>query len=83
MNKTQMKSKVGEKVNGRSEKMIGNKNHLQYLDTLDAIKYLIKNTVYADEWTGAGMYEAIVKVVPSKKVKITFLNQLLEEAKNF
>ena len=62
--------------------MLGNKNHLQYLDTLEAIKYLVKNSVYSDEWSGAGMYEAIEKVLPSKRVKITFLKQLLEEAKN-
>ena len=68
-------------MNTRSEKMLGNKNHLQYLDTLDAIKYLVKHSVYTDEWTGTGMYEAIEKVLPSKRVKITFLNQLLKEAK--
>ena len=72
-----------EKKNTRSEKMIGNQNHKQYLDCLDAIKYLINNSVYNDEWTGAGMYEAIVKIVPSKKVKIKFLDELLEQAKNF
>lgn len=72
-----------KQTNSRSEKMIGNKNHLQYLDCLDAIKYLVKNSVYSNEWTGAGMYEAIVKILPSKRVKIKFLNQLLEEAKTF
>lgn len=72
-----------KKVNTRSEKLLGNQNHRLYLDKLKAIEYLIKNSVYSNEWTGAGMYEAIVKIMPSKRVKISFLKQLLEEAKNF
>jgi len=49
---------------------------------LTAIGYLISNTKYTDEWSGADMYEAIEKVY--KKNETTFeksyLDRLLIEA---
>lgn len=49
-----------------------------------AVKYLIKHNVYSDEWTGAGMYEAIVKLYNYKGI-ITraYLDNLLKEASEF
>jgi hypothetical protein len=57
-----------------------------YDTKIGAINYLIKNTVYSNEWTGTGMYEAIVKIVEAPKncrFKKEYLNELLKEAKNY
>ena len=51
---------------------------------LDAIKYLVKNSAYGDEWSGAGMWEAVTKVMAAKNdVSKTYLDELLVRAKHF
>jgi hypothetical protein len=53
---------------------------------IGAIKYLVKNNVYSNEWTGAGMYEAIAKVVEAPEkfgFSKDYLNNLLKKAKDF
>jgi hypothetical protein len=59
----------------------------KYYTKIGAINYLVKHSVYADEWSGAGMYEAIAEIVKMPKQKFvvtkTYLNQLLEKAKQF
>ena len=52
---------------------------------MEALKYLVKNSVYGDEWTGAGMYEELVKIIESDKNEYTKeeLDALLREAENF
>lgn len=50
-----------------------------------AINYLVQNSVYSNEWTGAGMYEVIEEIVKAPKksrFKKEYLNGLLEKAKN-
>lgn len=57
-----------------------------YDTKIGAISYLVKNNVYTGEWTGAGMYNAIVKIVESPKnarFKKEYLNELLKEASEF
>lgn len=57
-----------------------------YETKIGAINYLVEHTVYSNEWTGAGMYEAIVKIVeaPQKtRFKKDYLNILLKEAEDF
>lgn len=64
--------------------IISKKN--KYDTKIGAINYLIANSVYGDEWTGAGMYEAIVKVAEApKKFRFSkdYLNTLLSKAKEF
>lgn len=64
--------------------IISKKN--KYDTKIGAINYLVKNEVYSDEWTGAGMYEAIVKIVKApKKFRFSngYLNSLLENASKF
>lgn len=56
-----------------------------YDTKIGAINYLVENSVYSDEWSGAGMYEIIEKIVVAPKntrFKKEYLNELLEEAKN-
>lgn len=63
--------------------IISKKN--KYDTKIGAITYLVKNNVYGNEWQGAGMYEAIVKVVEApKKTRFSkdYLNSLLKEAEN-
>lgn len=49
-----------------------------------ALKYLIKHNVYGNEWQGAGMYEAIVKLMDYKGVITkSYLDLLLKEAEEF
>lgn len=58
----------------------------KYDTKIGAINYLVEHTVYRNEWTGAGMYEAIVEIVKTpKKVRFSkdYLNSLLEKAENF
>lgn len=52
---------------------------------LESIKYMIDNEVYGDEWSGAGMYEAIVKIIKSDKEDFmeSFLIELLDKASKF
>ena len=51
---------------------------------LVAIKYLVKHNVYTDEWSGAGMYEAIEEVIlySPKNIAKRYLDKLLKQAKN-
>lgn len=65
------------------KQIISKKN--KYDTKIGAINYLVKNSVYDDEWTGAGMFEAIFKVVGKPKghrFSKEYLNTLLEEARN-
>ena len=52
---------------------------------IDALKYLVKNNVYSDEWSGAGMYHAVETVIISDEEFFTkeSLDILLEVASNF
>lgn len=55
----------------------------KYDTKIGAINYLIKHTVYSSEWSGTGMYEAIVKIVEApKKFRFSkdYLNLLLDQA---
>lgn len=63
-----------------------NKNYISKKNVFDtkigAINYLVKNNVYTDEWSGTGMYEAIVKIVEAPKKKRfskTYLKSLLSK----
>jgi hypothetical protein len=49
-----------------------------------ALKYLIDNNVYTDEWTGTGMYEIIADLVKSERRmwKEEELDYFLNIAKN-
>lgn len=51
---------------------------------LESIKYLVENSVYNDEWTGAGMWEAVEKVIkiPSNNTEGR-LKSLIERARKF
>lgn len=64
--------------------IISKKN--KYDTKIGAINYLVKNSVYSNEWSGAGMYEAIVEVVKApKKFRFSkdYLNSLLKKAEEF
>ena len=52
---------------------------------LTAVEYLVQNNVYQDEWTGAGMYEAIEAIIKSEEKEFTkeYLDGLLKDASNF
>lgn len=57
-----------------------------YETKIGAINYLVKNSVYTDEWSGAGMYEAIKEIVDAPKgsrFKKEYLKILLDKASNF
>lgn len=49
---------------------------------IDAIKYLAKNSVYTNEWTGTGMWEAVETVLATGKTLLTkeYLDTLLKIA---
>jgi len=50
---------------------------------LEAIKYLVDNSVYSNEWTGTGMWHAVQKVMERKQIWTQKrLKELLEEAEN-
>ena len=54
------------------------------MDKEEAIKYLIKHSIYGDEWSGAGMWEAVLKVMKHKgKISEKRLKELLEYADSF
>jgi hypothetical protein len=61
-----------------------NMNREIFTDKLLALKYMIDHNVYGNEWQGAGMYEAIVKIIRYKGKSITteYLRRLLKEAEN-
>lgn len=51
---------------------------------LKAIEYLVKNSVYSNEWTGAGMYEAILNTLDKKgNITTQWLDTELIKAANF
>ena len=52
---------------------------------IEAIDYLIANNKYANEWSGAGMYEAVVEVWKSEadEFEVRYLEDLLTKAENF
>lgn len=35
---------------------------------IEAIEYLVANSVYGNEWQGAGMYEAVERIIKSSKL---------------
>lgn len=55
------------------------------MNKLEALKYLIDNNVYYDEWRGAGMYEALSTVIKSEEEIFTqeYLDDLLKKASEF
>ena len=57
------------------------KNRKNYT-RLEAIKYISKNSVYGNEWQGAGMWEAVEKILQSISAYFDeeYLNDLLREA---
>jgi hypothetical protein len=51
---------------------------------LEAIQFLVQNSMYQDEWTGAGMWVAVERVMAHKgKITEKFLDRLLLGADNF
>lgn len=53
---------------------------------IDAVKYLVKNgPEYTDEWTEAGMYHILCKVIDSEEETFNknLLDDLLKEATNY
>jgi hypothetical protein len=55
------------------------------MNKAEALEYLVKNNVYCDEWSGAGMYEALSKIIESEEKIFTqeYLDDLLEIASKF
>jgi len=53
----------------------------------EAAIYLVENSVYADEWTGAGMWEAVESLVSrkamGKRITESWLKLRIESAKKF
>lgn len=51
----------------------------------ESLEYLVKNNVYCDEWSGAGMYHALETVIESIEDSFTkeYLDSLLETASKF
>ena len=51
----------------------------------EALKYLVKNRTDCDEWSGAGMCDALVEVIMSDEEFFTkdYLDKLLVDASNF
>lgn len=80
-----MTSTPKEKKNEKQrENYISKKN--KYDTKIGAINYLVDHSVYVNEWSGAGMYEAIVRIVEAPKgfrFSKEYLESLLDVAKNF
>lgn len=55
------------------------------MNKIEALKYLVQNNVYCDEWSGAGMYHALSIVIESLEDSFTkeYLDGLLENASEF
>lgn len=71
----------------KKEKQIFNGKKWLYeeeqMDKIHALEYLIENSVYGNEWQGAGMYEIIVKMMKYQGIiKQKYLNRLLKEAED-
>ena len=58
---------------------------MEKFNKIESLNYLVKNNVYNDEWSGAGMYHAVSKVIESEEETFTkdFLDSLLKDAENF
>ena len=53
------------------------------MNQIEAIKYLVDNSVYEDEWSGTGMWHAVEKVMKRKQAWTQKrLKELLKEAKD-
>ena len=54
------------------------------MNKLEAIQYLAKNSVYVNEWQGAGMWEAVLEILQSKEeiLDIKYINSLLKKAED-
>jgi len=52
---------------------------------LEAIEYLIEHSVYGNEWSGAGMWHAVMEVMRHKNTGISkdFLDKQLQAASEF
>lgn len=56
---------------------------MKKLTKLNAIKYLHDHSAYNDEWSGAGMWEAVEKVLKSRgEIDPHWLDELLVIAAN-
>lgn len=55
------------------------------MNRLEALKYLVKNNVFCDEWSGAGMYDALSTVIESEEFFFTqeYLDDLLKKASEY
>ncbi len=54
------------------------------MNKLEAIEYLFENDKYTNEWTGAGMWEAVREVLGTKEpITKKWLDELLKTAENF
>ena len=59
------------------------KSPFSVMSKISAIKFLIKNSVYGNEWQGAGMYEAVEKMMEYKgRITAHYLIELLKEAED-
>ena len=52
---------------------------------IESLKYMVANSTYCDEWSGAGMYGAVETIIQSEDESFEkeYLDELLEEASNF
>lgn len=77
-NMTDEKWKALIEMIGKSKKTITSNN----MDRLQAIEYLNKNEVYTDEWSGAGMWEAVREIMDMEDGEITkeVCDELLKKA---
>jgi hypothetical protein len=67
-----------------SQTMWITQKNMKELSKIESIKYLIKNSVYGNEWQGAGMWEAVLEIMKRKyKITTKFLDKLLKEAEDF
>ena len=55
------------------------------MNKIESLDYLVKNNVYCDEWSGAGMYTVLSTIVKSDESFFTqeYLDALLKEASEF
>jgi len=55
------------------------------MNRMEALNYLVDNRTDFDEWSGAGMMDALVEVIKSEYDSFTkeYLDQLLEKASDF
>jgi len=55
------------------------------MNKIKALEYLVENSVYEDEWSGVGMYNAVEQVIKSTGTDFDtlYLDILLQGAKDF